>query len=273
MNNTASLQPSLRPYLVHCFVVLNCLLLAFILPIPGTPPAFAVQAPVQGRAMVPDFAAIDDIEIRKEAFFSFLQPHIDRINREIQILRNEFERLQTKLGRGASLSRQEKAFITHYSREYELEPQQPFSQSHLKDLLRRVDIIPSSLVLAQAANESAWGTSRFAVEGNNFFGQWCFSSGCGLVPRARPADASHEVRIFRTPADSVRAYFHNLNTFSGYSELRRIRERLRIRGRAIDSLSLSRGLRNYSERGEEYIEELQSMIRFNNLQERDSAEV
>lgn len=268
-----SRQHSIRPYLVHWLVVMSCLVLAFILRVPGTPPASAVQSPQQSGSVVPDFAGISDVEVRKEAFFSFLQPHIDRVNREILTLRGELERLQGRVRSGVGLSRQERAFISHYSREYDVEPEQPFSESHLETLLRRVDIIPSSLVLAQAANESAWGTSRFAVEGNNFFGQWCFSDGCGLVPRARSSDAEHEVRMFRSPEASVRAYFHNINTFPSYRELREIRARLRDRGRPIDSISLSRGLQDYSERGEEYIEELQSMILFNNLQERDSVDV
>lgn len=273
MVNTICRQHSLRPYLVHWLVVSLCLMLAFILKVPGTPPASALQSPQQGGSAVPDFAGISDVEVRKEAFFSFLQPHVDRVNSEILTLRTELERLRGRVRTGIGLSRQERAFISHYSREYEVEPEQPFSGHHLETLLRRVDIIPNSLVLAQAANESAWGTSRFAVEGNNFFGQWCFSDGCGLVPSARASDADHEVRMFSSPAASVRAYFHNLNTFPGYRELREIRERLRDRGRPIDSISLTRGLRNYSERGQEYIEELQSMIQFNNLQERDSADV
>lgn len=273
MVKTLSRHHSLRPYLVHWLVVTLCLLLALLLKVPGTPPASAVQSPQQSASAVPDFADIGDVEVRKEAFFSFLQPHIDRVNGEILTLRTELERLQGRVRSGVGLTRQERAFISHYTREYEVEPEQPFGESHLETLLRRVDIIPSSLVLAQAANESAWGTSRFAVEGNNFFGQWCFSDGCGLVPTARPSDADHEVRMFSSPVASVRAYFHNLNTFTSYRELREIRARLRARGRPIDGISLSRGLQNYSERGQEYIEELQSMILFNNLQERDSADV
>src|SRR5690606_11880502 len=141
---------------------------------------------------------------------------------------------------------------------------------HLRVLLRRVDVLPSSLVLAQAANESAWGTSRFAVEGNNYFGQWCFTEGCGLVPDRRLSEASHEVKAFTSAGESVEAYFMNINTFGAYQGLRLMREELRRSGQIIDGLTLAEGLESYSERGEEYIEELQSMIQFNELLERDS---
>ena len=119
--------------------------------------------------------------------------------------------------------------------------------------------------MAQAANESAWGTSRFAREGKNFFGQWCYTEGCGIIPARRLAGASHEVRRFDSVFDSVEAYIMNLNTFPNYQQLRDIRQQVRQSGRTIDGISLSEGLDSYSSRGDEYIFELQSMIYSNNL--------
>jgi Bax protein len=132
-------------------------------------------------------------------------------------------------------------------------------------LLRRADIVPASLAIAQAANESAWGTSRFAKLGNNFFGQWCFSKGCGIVPKSRDTNKNHEVADFRSPADSVESYMLNLNTHDAYKPLRKIRQSLREEDKAVTGVALSYGLGKYSERGDEYGKEIREMISFNKL--------
>ena len=136
-------------------------------------------------------------------------------------------------------------------------------------LLRRADVIPVSLVLAQAANESGWGTSRFARQGNNFFGQWCFEPGCGLVPRDRGAGKKHEVAVFESPRASVEAYIRNLNSHPAYRGLRGIRQQLRSNDQPVTGIALAAGLEKYSERGAEYIEELRAMIRYNDLSKYD----
>ena len=140
-------------------------------------------------------------------------------------------------------------------------------------LLRRVDVVPPSLALAQAANESAWGTSRFARDGNNYFGQWCFEQGCGLVPKRRDEGRAHEVATFSSPVESVERYMANLNTHDAYRPLRERREQLRESEAPITGIQLAAGLEKYSERGEEYIAELRSMIRFNNLGAYDKVQI
>ncbi len=130
-------------------------------------------------------------------------------------------------------------------------------------LLERVDTIPYSLVLAQSANESAWGTSRFARKGNNFFGQWCFTKGCGIVPSRRDAGSRHEVAIFKSARFSVRAYLKNINTGRVYAGLRKIRAKQRTDGVPLDATALAGGLLKYSERGKAYVKEIRSMIRTN----------
>ena len=119
--------------------------------------------------------------------------------------------------------------------------------------------------LAQAANESAWGTSRFATKGNNLFGQWCFSKGCGLVPRGRVEGASHEVAKFSSPFRSVRAYIQNLNRHPTYQELRDIRQEDRRGKDPLSGVDMAAGLLGYSERGQEYVDEIRAMIHYNNL--------
>jgi len=135
------------------------------------------------------------------------------------------------------------------------------------ELLRRTDEIPVALVLAQAANESGWGTSRFAREGNSLFGQWTFrKSTSGLVPDSRSQDAAHRVRSFESIRASVRAYLRNLNVGHAYVELRKLRAAMRKRGEPLDPLILATGLKRYSQRGEAYVEEIKALILSNRLQ-------
>lgn len=218
---------------------------------------------------LPDFAAIPDIDIKKQVFFDFLQPYIDAKNREVQRERERLLGLVEKIRSGYVLNTAENGFLLELSKTYEVPTDDLLDQAFVQLLLRRVDVIPPSLVLAQAANESAWGTSRFAQEGYNFFGQWCYQKGCGLVPGNRRPSDNHEVKRFGSVEEAVDAYFQNLNTFPSYQHLRLIRQDLRRKERPIDGISLSEGLRSYSERGDAYIDELRQMIYYNDLLNRD----
>lgn len=134
-----------------------------------------------------------------------------------------------------------------------------------KELLEKVDVVPASLIFAQSANESAWGTSRFARGANNYFGQWCYSKGCGLVPSKREKNKIHEVKKFDSPYCSVVSYVHNLNTSINYKKLRFLRMNLRQAHKKIAGLVLVNGLDRYSERGQKYIKDIRSMIITNKL--------
>lgn len=140
----------------------------------------------------------------------------------------------------------------------------------LPKLLLSVDVIPASMAMAQAANESAWGTSRFATSANNLFGQWCFQPGCGLVPQQRPEGETYEVKVFSTPSEAVGQYMLNINRNKPYSHVRKVRQKYRKQDAVISGLSVVEGLEDYSARGHAYIEELQSMIRFNKLSKWDN---
>ena len=122
------------------------------------------------------------------------------------------------------------------------------------------------MVLAQAAIESAWGTSRFARQANNLFGQWCFAPGCGIVPLHRPSDATYEVEKFPSVGAAVEAYYLNLNTHAAYRALRTIRRESRLQGKTLSGALMVAGLEKYSGRGIHYVEELRSMIRTNQLE-------
>jgi Bax protein len=229
----------------------------------------AITPSVSDDETMPDFSAIADIEAKKQAFFDYLQPVVDAQNERVNRQRVKLLKIITKVDEGAPLNTEDQIFLRALSRTYEVSAADLYSATTLKSLLRRVDVIPTSLVLAQAANESAWGTSRFAREGYNFFGQWCYSEGCGLVPERRRAAAYHEVQSFRSVEAAVDAYFMNLNTFDSYQKLRNIREKLRDRSAPIDGISLVEGLGEYSERGQAYIRELREMIHQNDLLLRD----
>lgn len=219
---------------------------------------------------IPDFASILDPEQRKQMFFNFLQPYVDAQNDKVSQQRRRLLSVMERLQQGKKLARRDRVFVLELANAYEVEGQDYTDMEFLQRLLRRVDVIPPSLVLAQAAKESGWGSSRFAKEVYNFFGQWCYEQGCGLVPSRRRSSANHEVKAFSSIEESVNAYFMNLNTFPSYLDLRLIREQLRESSRPIDGISLSEGLGSYSERGKAYVREVQSIIHFNELLELDT---
>jgi len=212
----------------------------------------------------PDFGSIRDVSTKKKRFFGFLRPKVEEENARIRKKRERLLKLYEKHRRGEELSRDDLEFLGGLVSEYDVgEAPDVESRQMWETLLRRVDTVPAELALAQAAIESGWGTSRFARQGNNFFGMWCFRGGCGLVPSERDSGANHEVARYGSVAESVRAYLHNLNTGPAYEKLRQLRYERRQSGEALDACSLVEGLRNYSERRDEYVKEVKNMIKFN----------
>jgi Bax protein len=214
---------------------------------------------------LPDFESYDDTNTRKEAFFSYLTSYVDAENQQIEQARASLMPMWEVARIGQRLSDVEYATLLVIAEQYRLDAAELSERQVLRELMNRVDVIPTSLVLAQAANESAWGMSRFAREGNNIFGQWCFDEGCGLVPNRRGQNATHEVRAFSSVQASVNAYFRNLNTNHSYEDMRDMRAQMRVQGRSLDSMVLARGLTRYSSRGMAYVHELQDIIRVNRL--------
>lgn len=213
-------------------------------------------------------SAISDVQTKKATFFGFLEPIIEQTNLRIQAERAWLKVIEADLRNDRSLAAWQHRLLEKLGNDYKVD--EPVgSRAYFSELYLRVDVLPASLVLAQAANESAWGTSRFAVDGNNLFGQWCFTKGCGLVPSGRDSDESHEVRVFDSVTESVNSYFRNINTHRQYRTLRTIRSELRYLGQALDSETLAWGLEGYSIRGEHYIRELIAMIRYNRLADYD----
>ncbi len=207
---------------------------------------------------IPDLRHEPDVKTKKRKFFNALRPMVRAENQRIAEQRKLVLELQKKNTR----TKQEQQQVSALLKTYRLKRNKNGTTPWVK-LLKRVDTIPLELVLSQAANESAWGTSRFARKANNLFGQWCFTKGCGIVPSRRNPGTSHEVASFKSPQASVRSYLRNLNTGRVYKDLRDIRAKKRAADQAATASQLAEGLSKYSERGEAYVKEIKSMIKYN----------
>jgi Bax protein len=231
-----------------------------------------ILIPVTIDRSLPDFSKIHDMEARKSAFFEYLKPYIVRANADILRDRARLESITGQLERGP-MSRRNERWFRELAADYgmELSADRTLALSDVAELQQRVDIIPPSLALAQAALESGWGTSRFSQEGNNLYGIWCYTPGCGIVPERRPDGAGYEVKSYGTPKDSFTDYIRNLNTNRAYESLWQIREAQRQSDRLPTGLALSDGLYRYSEEGWGYVAKVQGVIESNNLQSYDTS--
>jgi Bax protein len=214
---------------------------------------------------VPNFRTITHIPDRKQAFFDYLKPAIEHQNHLIKERRLILLDIQQQLDEESALLPAQETYLANMRTRYRI-PEDLSREEAVGLLLRRVDSIPESMVMAQAAIESAWGTSRFARQANNFFGQWCFTPGCGLVPTSRGENDSHEVAKFTTVYQGVGAYFLHINSHPFYAKTREVREQERAEGKPPSGYTMVVGLKDYSARGNDYVKELRSMIRYNKLE-------
>lgn len=212
--------------------------------------------------VLPDFAKIRDVKTKKKTFFDFLKPTIIQANQNLLATRQQILLIEEKLGLEDVLSEQELSFLAQNIKKYRIKGELTTFQQ-VAELLNRVDIIPTELVLVQAANESAWGTSRFAKIGLNFFGLWCYKKGCGMVPKSRISGGKHEVAAFKSVEAAVKGYLYNINSHYAYSVFRSIRQQLREQGQPLSPDILATGLLPYSERGVDYVTEIMTMLRHN----------
>lgn len=216
---------------------------------------------------LPDFVSIEQTPERKKAFVDLLLPMIEQKNSYIESNRRLLYDMRNNLNDGLVLTETQMEKLEQLRERYKVSHETyPENQRAIEILLLRSDIIPTSMVLAQAAIESGWGTSRFAIEAHNLFGQWCYSAGCGLVPERRPANATHEVQKFDSVEASVDAYYRNINTHNAYREFRQLRAALRADDGMLTGMELVEGLGRYSGRGDVYINELRTVIRINDFE-------
>ncbi len=217
----------------------------------------------------PDFRSIKDRAIRKGAFINYVtsqaRPILHRIERERTILLSLYLRYRS----GESLSSEEQQWVFELAQIRKVKKFSSDSEESWSELLMRTDGIPLSLIIAQAALESAWGTSRFAREGNNYFGIWCFQPGCGMVPNRREEGATHEVEQYPDLRAGIENYIYILNTRSAFEELRRLRHQQRLNLLTPSGTFVLRGLGLYAKDGEEYMSLIEKIISQNRLGQYD----
>jgi Bax protein len=223
---------------------------------------------LSSTTLLPDFAAIDQTPERKEQFLGMLRPLIEEKNTKILKSRERLLKIKTEWESAQTISGVNKRNLEKLREKYHVTYETyPEDAKAIDILLLRVDIIPSAMVLAQAAIESGWGTSRFAEEAYNLFGQWCYTPGCGIVPARRAEGAKHEVKKFNSVEESLTAYYRNINTHNAYRAWRQLRAQLRDDPQQFTGNTMVAELGQYSQRGNVYVDELRKVIRSNNLEQ------
>ena len=214
-----------------------------------------------------DMSDIQRPKQKKEIFFKVILPIILKANNKIIIDRQRLLRIEIETKKLLKIDALDKLWLAAMSDKYKTR------RDDVRQLLLRVDIIPPSIALAQAAEESGWGTSRFAIEGNALFGQWTYGASNALIPLGRDLGKKHRVKVFPTIFDAVKAYMYNLNTHNAYREFRKKREILRKNKLPLFSEKLLGSLKNYSQRRNEYIKTVRSIIISNQLDILDNAKL
>jgi len=210
---------------------------------------------------------------KKRLFFRLIAPIVLRINELILEDRARAKELTERLAHGQSVTPDDQAWLTELAVKYKVlkSTSERLDSDAFAELLMRVDVVPPSLSLAQAATESGWGTSRFAAQGNALFGQWTW--GKGLKPSEQRTSKFGDQRIaaFDSTAQAAYSYALNLNTERAYRDLRLKRADLRRKNLRISGTVLAETLLNYSERGPAYVEDLKALILQNRLDDADDA--
>ena len=216
--------------------------------------------PIYLTKLPKDLKTLGGTKKKRELFIKIVLPLILHENEKITEDRKRLFKILAKNFNSPG----EKVWLRRRFKEYKIEDRD------LSKLKMRMDIIPVSIALAQAANESGWGTSRFALEGNALFGQWTWSKK-GISPKNKDPNQSHKILQFQILKASVRAYKNNLNTHNAYKEFREVRAKLRQSGTKITGLALTKYLKNYSAIGEKYTEIIEGIIVQNSLTDFDKA--
>lgn len=217
----------------------------------------------------PGLESIEDVDRRKRAFFRMMLPLILKVNEGILNDRSRVLRLRDQMSEGRPLAPPDADWLRAIADYYRLDADR-VADIDFDRLLRRIDLIPPSLALAQAAEESGWGTSRFARQGNALFGQWTWG-GEGIVPKNRAEDKTHRIKAYPSLFAAVRDYARNLNTHAAYRELRARRLAARRQDGMARGWDLAATLTSYSERGPEYVDSLHTIMRANDLAAFDRA--
>ena len=216
--------------------------------------------PVYLSKLPKDLKRIKSTQKKKDTFIKIVMPLI--LDENSKILEDR-KKLFKILGKQSN-SRGEKVWLKRRFKDYRIE------KEDIAELKLRMDIIPTSLAIAQAAKESGWGTSRFALEGNAMFGQWTWGKN-GIEPKDKKINQDHKILKFPMLRSSVRAYMTNLNTHRGYKEFREVRAELRRKNKIMSGLELVNYLYNYAQTGSEYVKTLKKIIKQNELTDFDNS--
>ena len=218
--------------------------------------------PISLTLLPHEMKKIENSKKRKNLFIQIILPLVIKENHNIKLDRKKLFSILNK----SKNTKNEKNWLNSKFKQYGV------VNKDLPTLKVRMDEVPVSLAIAQAAKETGWGTSRFALEGNALFGQWTWS-GDGIKPSNADDDSTHKVMKFKILQASVRAYQRNLNTHSSYKSFRSVRAELRDEGKKLDSFILTEHLDKYAETGKEYVKILQQIIKQNNLTDFDDAKL
>ena len=218
--------------------------------------------PISLSLLPSEIKKIENTKKRKDLFIQIILPLVIKENTYIRLDRKKLFSILNK----SKNTKSERIWLISKFKQYGV------SNKDLSTLKIRMDEVPVSMAVAQAAKETGWGTSRFAQEGNALFGQWTWS-GDGIKPSDADDDSTHKVMKFKVLQASVRAYLRNLNTHSSYKEFRSTRAELRDKGKKLDSMILTEFLHKYAETGKEYVRVLQQIIKQNNLVDFDDAKL
>ena len=208
------------------------------------------------RELPPDFSKITDIKRRKALFIKTILPLALAVNDRLKKYRDTLIELDRP---DRTLTVEERQWVKSIAKLHKSADQMP------RKLLSRIGPLPVDLIIAQAAVESGWGTSRFATEGNALFGQWTWKKGGGIIPLEREDGETYAVKSYPSLIESVWDYAYNLNTSNSYQKFREARAQ-RIRdGLPLNAIALIKNLKNYSQKGDAYIATLREVIKQNNL--------
>ena len=216
------------------------------------------------KGMPKEFYEIKDIKETKIYFFEYIYKMTENENKKILEERRFVKKMLTSSLLNINTNSSEFKKLLKLKKKYRVK-----KLYDIKSYMQKIDIIPPSMSLAQAAIESGWGKSRFIKEANNIFGHWTYNSKIGMIPEQRDDGDNHFIRIFKTLQDSISAYMLNLNRNKAYKSFQKQRYSIRLENKPLNGLELSQTMVNYSGIGTEYLSILKIVINKNKLQSYD----
>ena len=224
----------------------------------GEIPAFNIE-------QIPnDFHLTKDLKIKKEKFIYLILPSVVQENVKIRTDRKKLLKINNFLVSNKTLNKKDQKFLILLAKKYKVNTHNKHKIDVIQSLLKKVDEIPNSIVLAQAANESGWGTSRFAKEFNALFGEYTFDTTNGVVPELRDEGEKYLIKYFSSINESVGSYFKNLNTHPAYKSFRDKRDNVRKKNQELNPINLTNYLKPYA-KDKNYIKIIKSIIKTNDL--------